>query len=465
MGILDPKPLTVTAANATFLTVLVHNGTAYPARPTGAPAGMVRYVGPSSPTGALSGDEWLDTSTADTTAPSAVTGLTAGTATTTTVPLSWTAATDDVAVAGYEYSTNGTTYTSTGSTGTTYTVTGLTANTAYTIYVRAFDAAGNRGTAASVAKTTAASADTTAPSALTGLAAGTPTATAIPLTWTASTDNVAVTGYEYSTNGTTWVSTGSTATSYTVTGLTASTAYTIQVRAFDAAGNKGTAGSVNATTAAGASYISTVSALSPTYFLPLDDTAAPPRQIGSATGTITVTGTPTFGGPSLGGGTASVNFPNSGAAYVAPPNTTLDGVATGTIMAVIKLDALPASTLGIMGKNLAWKLTANNLGRMSVSGFGGTGINNNTTHQLAAATAYHVAVTYDGTTLKLFRNGILAQSAASTGAIASSTSYPGAIGAVSSSAGLGGNMFGAALWSGTALTDAQVLSCAQAAGF
>lgn len=200
---------------------------------------------------------WIDTSTtttptADTTAPSAVTGLTAGTATTTTVPLSWTAATDNVGVAGYEYSTNGTTYTSTGSTGTSYTVTGLTAGTAYTLYVRAFDAAGNRGTAASVAKTTAASADTTAPSAVTGLAAGTPTSSTIPLTWTAATDNVAVTGYEYTTNGTTWVSTGSTATSYTVTGLTASTAYTVQVRAFDAAGNKGASASVTATTAAAA---------------------------------------------------------------------------------------------------------------------------------------------------------------------------------------------------------------------
>lgn len=155
----DPTSDVSAALNATFLTVLVHNGTAYPARPAGAPAGLVRYVGPTSPTGALAGDEWLDTSTApvaDTTAPTAVTGLTAGTATSSTVPLSWTAATDNTAVTGYEYSTNGTTYVSTGSTGTTYTVTGLTANTAYTVQVRAFDAAGNKGTAGSVSATTGA---------------------------------------------------------------------------------------------------------------------------------------------------------------------------------------------------------------------------------------------------------------------------------------------------------------------
>jgi cellulose 1,4-beta-cellobiosidase len=96
----------------------------------------------------------------------------------------------------------------------------------------------------------AGSTDTTAPSALTGLTAGTPTSTTVPLSWTAATDNTAVTGYEYSTNNTTWTSTGSTGTSYTVTGLTASTAYTLYVRAFDAAGNKGTAASVSVTTAA-----------------------------------------------------------------------------------------------------------------------------------------------------------------------------------------------------------------------
>lgn len=115
---------------------------------------------------ALTGGGWLGKrdgshpAPADTTAPSAVTGLTAGTTTATTVPLSWTAATDNVGITSYEYSTNGTTYTATGSTGTTYTVTGLTASTTYTIYVRAYDAAGNKGAAASVTTTTAAAAAT-----------------------------------------------------------------------------------------------------------------------------------------------------------------------------------------------------------------------------------------------------------------------------------------------------------------
>ncbi|MEV6212303.1 glycoside hydrolase family 6 protein [Kitasatospora sp. NPDC051914] len=76
--------------------------------------------------------------------------------------------------------------------------------------------------------------DTTAPSVPTGLA-GTATSSSVALTWTASTDNVGVTGYDVYRNG---ILVGSTAgTSFTNTGLTASTAYSYTVRAKDAAGN------------------------------------------------------------------------------------------------------------------------------------------------------------------------------------------------------------------------------------
>ncbi|MFC5666763.1 glycoside hydrolase family 6 protein [Kitasatospora misakiensis] len=76
--------------------------------------------------------------------------------------------------------------------------------------------------------------DTVAPSVPTGLA-GTTTATGASLSWTASTDNVGVTGYQVFRNG---VQVGtSTTTSYTDSGLTASTAYSYTVKARDAAGN------------------------------------------------------------------------------------------------------------------------------------------------------------------------------------------------------------------------------------
>jgi endoglucanase len=77
--------------------------------------------------------------------------------------------------------------------------------------------------------------DTTAPSVPGQPAAGTITANSVALSWTAATDNVGVTAYDVLRNGTV-VATVS-ATSYTATGLAASTAYTFSVRARDAAGN------------------------------------------------------------------------------------------------------------------------------------------------------------------------------------------------------------------------------------
>jgi len=76
--------------------------------------------------------------------------------------------------------------------------------------------------------------DTTAPSAPTLSASGT-TQTTTNLSWTASTDNVGVTGYNVY-QGSTQIGT-STSTSYSVTGLTPATAYSFTVKAKDAAGN------------------------------------------------------------------------------------------------------------------------------------------------------------------------------------------------------------------------------------
>lgn len=79
------------------------------------------------------------------------------------------------------------------------------------------------------------SGDTLAPTAPTSLASTSKTSTSITLSWTASTDNVAVTGYEVYANSVLKTTVSSTTT--TITGLTASTAYSIYVKAKDAAGN------------------------------------------------------------------------------------------------------------------------------------------------------------------------------------------------------------------------------------
>ncbi|MCX5394735.1 NPCBM/NEW2 domain-containing protein [Streptomyces sp. NBC_00094] len=102
------------------------------------------------------------------------------------------------------------------------------------------------------ATTGAAGGDTTPPTAPTALTSSNVTSNSVDLTWTASTDDVGVTGYRIY-NGTTLVGT-STGTRFTATGLSASTPYTFTVKAVDAADNVSAAGdSVAVTTAAGGS--------------------------------------------------------------------------------------------------------------------------------------------------------------------------------------------------------------------
>ncbi|WP_297511469.1 reprolysin-like metallopeptidase, partial [Flavobacterium sp.] len=169
--------------------------------------------------------------TPDTAAPTAPTLAASGTTTNSTV-LSWSGATDNVAVTGYDVYQGSTLIGSTAS--TTFTVTGLTASTTYSFTVIAKDAAGNFSPASNTVSVTTSAPDTTAPTAPTLSASGT-TTTATNLSWIGAADNVAVTGYDVF-RGTTLI--GSTAaTTFAVTGLTAATTYTFNVRAKDAAGN------------------------------------------------------------------------------------------------------------------------------------------------------------------------------------------------------------------------------------
>lgn len=89
--------------------------------------------------------------------------------------------------------------------------------------------------------------DTEAPTAPSGLTVTGKTATSVTLSWTASTDNVGVKGYDVYNGNTKAAST--TGTSTTVGGLSAKTAYTFSVKATDAAGNTSPASaSVSVTT-------------------------------------------------------------------------------------------------------------------------------------------------------------------------------------------------------------------------
>ncbi|HEV8688371.1 MAG TPA: Ig-like domain-containing protein, partial [Gaiellaceae bacterium] len=110
-------------------------------------------------------------------------------------------------------------------------------NGSHRIFAKASDAAGNWGTSRVLVFAVSNSAtDETAPSAATGFAATARTASGIATTWSASTDNVGVAGYDVYVSGTKLETT--TSTSYTFSGLACGTSYTFAVVVFDAAGNR-----------------------------------------------------------------------------------------------------------------------------------------------------------------------------------------------------------------------------------
>jgi chitodextrinase len=182
----------------------------------------------------------------DTSAPSTPTGLATSAIGQTSITLSWSASSDNVGVAGYGRYRNGTLLSS--ATGTSYTFAGLTCGTSYTLAVDAYDAAGNRSAKASVNATTSACPDTTAPSTPTGLSTSAIGQTSITLSWAASTDNVGIAGYGRYRNGT--LLSNAAGTSYTFSGLSCGTSYTLAVDAYDAAGNRSAKASVTAATSA-----------------------------------------------------------------------------------------------------------------------------------------------------------------------------------------------------------------------
>ncbi|WP_103867488.1 lytic polysaccharide monooxygenase [Aquimarina sp. I32.4] len=181
-------------------------------------------------------DIHFDGGGSDTQAPSTPTGLGASNATQTTANLSWSAATDNVAVTGYDVYQGDTVIATV--TGTSYQVTGLTANTSYPFRVKAKDAANNQsGFSNTVTVTTlGGGSDTQPPSIPASLATSNATQTTINLSWNAATDNVAVTGYDIY-QGNTVIATA-TGTTYQATGLTANTSYSYRIKAKDAAGNQ-----------------------------------------------------------------------------------------------------------------------------------------------------------------------------------------------------------------------------------
>ncbi|WP_130779961.1 glycoside hydrolase family 48 protein [Cellulomonas biazotea] len=177
--------------------------------------------------------------------------------------------------------------------------------------------------------------DTTAPSVPTGLQAGAVTSTEATISWTASTDDTRVAGYDVY-RGTTKVGTVSTGTSFTDTGLTASTAYSYTVRAFDAAGNVSAASSALSVT---------------TKATPSDTTAPSVPTITSSSSTVNSV--------TLGWSASTDNTGGSGlAGYDVYRGNTRVGQTTGLTFTDTGLTASTAYSYTVRARDVAGNVSA-----------------------------------------------------------------------------------------------------------
>ncbi|MFJ5611712.1 discoidin domain-containing protein [Streptomyces sp. NPDC093221] len=188
------------------------------------------------PAGQISEFEVYGPTTGDTTAPTAPANLAYTQPASGQVKLTWSASTDDTGVTGYDVYANGALRTSVAGNVLTYTDSQPdTATVAY--YVVAKDAAGNQSAHSNTVTRAGTSGDTQAPTAPGSLAYTQPASGQIKLTWTASSDNVGVTGYEVFRNGSQIATTAANVLTYTDSQPdTATVSYF--VRAKDAAGNE-----------------------------------------------------------------------------------------------------------------------------------------------------------------------------------------------------------------------------------
>ncbi len=241
-GALKYATLVSPYTSASAVTTMTTNGTQprYPHVPAQAPLSrgyvpLVYQTGSGSPYSIV-----LDTSIAaaggDTVPPSVPSGLSAtASSTKAQVNIAWNASTDNVGVSGYTVYRNGATLATVSGATLSYADNTVASLTTYSYAIDAFDAAGNHSApSASVNVTTP---DTSPPTVPTGVSAVAVSPNEVDLSWTASTDNVGVTGYSVYRNAVLVSPVSGSSLTYHDTSVSASTTYSYTIDAFDAAGN------------------------------------------------------------------------------------------------------------------------------------------------------------------------------------------------------------------------------------
>jgi len=173
--------------------------------------------------------------------------------------------------------------------------------------------------------------DTQEPSVPTSLASASVAQTSFTLSWTASTDNVAVTSYDVYKDGTLY--TNVTTTSASISSLTCNTAYSMTVKAKDAAGN----------VSAASSALSVTTSACP-------DTQAPSAPSDLASSNITTT----FFTLSWTASTDNVGV----SSYEVYDGTTSIGTTTSTSISVTGLSASTTYTMTVKAKDAAGNVSA-----------------------------------------------------------------------------------------------------------
>jgi chitodextrinase len=252
-------------------------------------------------------DALATTTLSDTTAPTTPGSPSFSSVSTTAITLSWTASTDAVGISGYRIYRGATQVGTT--TLLTLTNSSLSSGTSYSYTIEAYDSAGNRSARSATTSTSTLTVDVTSPTA-----PGTPTfsgvtASSINLTWSSSTDAIGVSGYRIY-RGASQVGTSTYAT-FADSELSASTAYSYTMEAYDATGNRSARSATTSTTTLAASDVTAPTTPGTIAFSDVSYTSITLRW-SSSTDAVGVSGYRIYRGSSQVGTSTLALFTNTG---------------------------------------------------------------------------------------------------------------------------------------------------------